>query len=261
MTEPRPRTGPKESRQVLCRAAKALPHWLLAMGKGDGKWKKGEGPSGPGPGNPGGPGGPGAWKGIAKWGGKADKGNWISQPEDGPDMKRQRLDALGPAFSLKGRDGKGKDGIGKGYAPGLAKGMAMQPEKPDFGCFGGKGEAAGHSDLAQAHLGKLYWWSLLRTKAWAAKVPGQQDGFLSELGAGHTFAQSEVSSSRVEICAEWRLLASSQRVRNCISDCLGLGACGSLSSPPRCRWQGVGAQQHCLPCFAERCQLQAMPAI
>ena len=117
------------------------------MGKGDGKWgKKGEvpgahGASG-GPGVPSGPGAPGAWKGIAKWGGKGDrseKGNWISQPEDGPDLKRARLDPMGPSFSLKGRE-KGKDGPGKGLAPVLSKGMAMQPDKPEFG-FGGKGEA------------------------------------------------------------------------------------------------------------------------
>ncbi|CAE7438392.1 unnamed protein product [Symbiodinium pilosum] len=116
------------------------------MGKGDGKWgKKGEvpgahGASG-GPGVPSGPGAPGAWKGIAKWGGKGDrseKGNWISQPEDGPDLKRARLDPMGPSFSLKGRE-KGKDGPGKGLAPVLSKGMAMQPDKPEFG-FGGKGE-------------------------------------------------------------------------------------------------------------------------
>ena len=105
------------------------------MGKGDGKWgKKGDG-LGPGMG-PMGPGAPGAWKGLAKWGGKGDrseKGNWISQPEDGPELKRPRMDAMGPAFSLKGKDG----GKGKGLAPGL-------------GGFSGKGEV-GHSVSRELH--------------------------------------------------------------------------------------------------------------
>lgn len=111
------------------------------MGKGDGKWgKKGDGLGGPG-----GPGvGPGAaaWKGLAKWGGKGDKsekGNWISQPEDGPELKRPRMDAMGPEFSLKGRDG-GK-GLGKGLAPGLAKGQMVPPGLPMGAMPGGKGLA------------------------------------------------------------------------------------------------------------------------
>jgi len=128
----------------------------LAMGKGDGKWgKKGDGLVGPG-----GPGvGPGAaaWKGLAKWGGKGDKsekGNWISQPEDGPELKRPRMDAMGPEFSLKGRDG-GK-GLGKGLAPGLAKGHMVPPGlmptgQPDP--KGGKGLAGpGGFVLPQAPL-------------------------------------------------------------------------------------------------------------
>ena len=108
------------------------------MGKGDGKWgKKGDGL---GPGGPGVGPGAAAWKGLAKWGGKGDKsekGNWISQPEDGPELKRPRMDAMGPEFSLKGRDG-GK-GLGKGLAPGLAKGQMVPPGLPMGAMPGGKG--------------------------------------------------------------------------------------------------------------------------
>ncbi|CAE7247250.1 unnamed protein product [Symbiodinium necroappetens] len=110
------------------------------MGKGDGKWgKKGDGL---GPGGPGVGPGAAAWKGLAKWGGKGDKsekGNWISQPEDGPELKRPRMDAMGPEFSLKGRDG-GK-GLGKGLAPGLAKGQMVPPGLPMGAMPGGKGLA------------------------------------------------------------------------------------------------------------------------
>lgn len=67
------------------------------MGKGDGKY----------------------WKGQGKWGPPGDKGgNWISQPEE-PEMKRPRMDK-----------GKGKDksagmmGMGKGM---LGKGMDETP--------------------------------------------------------------------------------------------------------------------------------------
>lgn len=67
------------------------------MGKGDGKY----------------------WKGQGKWGPRGDKGgNWISQPEE-PEMKRPRMDK-----------GKGKDksagmmGMGKGM---LGKGMDETP--------------------------------------------------------------------------------------------------------------------------------------
>lgn len=67
------------------------------MGKGDGKY----------------------WKGQGKWGPRGDKGgNWISQPEE-PEMKRPRMDK-----------GKGKDksagmmGMGKGM---LGKGMDEKP--------------------------------------------------------------------------------------------------------------------------------------